>query len=297
MALFEQAITTELSNMAELREVADKFPIGDIGVAQGNSLSPLMGNVILHGFDKRMNEGDCQCIRYIDDFIIIAPDGKAAMARLKLAKKILSELSMEFAEDKGNKEPIAITETFEYLGIEFSAGYVRPAPKAVKKLLDKVKQTFELSKMQFARSREGKERITKAQSFLGAMKLVDGSIQGWSKHYWFCNDPAIFRNLDDQIERLIIDFIGAYRDERFRSREDKKRRRLLLGLEQISEPSRPHRYLPFKIDGTFEPRVKPKEVVKLEPAMESIVKKRPIKPTKENMESAIDTQKAMKLKK
>ncbi|NEJ86021.1 hypothetical protein GR223_08690 [Rhizobium leguminosarum] len=34
----EKAITTELSNMAMLREKADDFPIQDIGVAQGNSL-------------------------------------------------------------------------------------------------------------------------------------------------------------------------------------------------------------------------------------------------------------------
>ena len=46
--LFTRAITVELENMAQLREAANAFPIEDIGVAQGNSLSPLLGNLILY---------------------------------------------------------------------------------------------------------------------------------------------------------------------------------------------------------------------------------------------------------
>lgn len=69
-AFFEKAITVELSNLIELKEKAKLFPIEEIGVAQGNSLSPLLGNILLHQFDADMNKGDCRCIRYIDDFII-----------------------------------------------------------------------------------------------------------------------------------------------------------------------------------------------------------------------------------
>ena len=43
---FQKAIHVELANMAELRELSAKFPIEDIGVAQGNSLSPLLGNIL-----------------------------------------------------------------------------------------------------------------------------------------------------------------------------------------------------------------------------------------------------------
>lgn len=65
------AISVELSNLAELREKAKAFPIEEIGVAQGNSLSPLLGNIVLASFDSEMNAGNCRCIRYIDDFIIL----------------------------------------------------------------------------------------------------------------------------------------------------------------------------------------------------------------------------------
>ena len=54
--LFTRAIAVELENMAQLREHATAFPIEDIGVAQGNSLSPLLGNLFLYEFDLELNK-------------------------------------------------------------------------------------------------------------------------------------------------------------------------------------------------------------------------------------------------
>ena len=79
VGLFEQAIAVELENMAQLRERAKAFPIEDIGVAQGNSLSPLLGNLFLYDFDQEFNKRPgVRCIRYIDDFIILAPSQEIA---------------------------------------------------------------------------------------------------------------------------------------------------------------------------------------------------------------------------
>jgi len=44
MALFDAAVNVELHNLDLLSKYRDQFPIEDIGVAQGNSLSPLLGN-------------------------------------------------------------------------------------------------------------------------------------------------------------------------------------------------------------------------------------------------------------
>jgi len=127
MALFDEAVKVELSNMAELREKAAQFPVEDIGVAQGNSLSPLLGNILLFEFDALMNEGDCRCIRYIDDFIILAPTKKAAAARLKKAKRLLGALQMELSPEKSSKEPSPVDAPFVFLGIEFANGFIRPS--------------------------------------------------------------------------------------------------------------------------------------------------------------------------
>lgn len=111
---FRNAINVELSNPAELKQKAKDFPIHEIGVAQGNSLSPLLGNMILHEFDRHLNAGDCRCLRYIDDFIILAPTAKAAAARMKLAVKILGNLGMELSPEKSSKLPRLVSESFDF---------------------------------------------------------------------------------------------------------------------------------------------------------------------------------------
>ena len=102
--LFSQAITVELDNLAKLRQHASAFPIHEIGVAQGNSLSPLLGNLLLYEFDQEMNEGDCRCIRYIDDFIILAPNQKVAERCFFRARKLLKKHGMETSERTTNLE-------------------------------------------------------------------------------------------------------------------------------------------------------------------------------------------------
>jgi RNA-directed DNA polymerase len=145
MELLEAAIKVELENLSALQKFADQFPIEDIGVAQGNSLSPLLGNILLAAFDTKMNEGDCRCIRYIDDFIILAPTKKAADARLRKAEKLLEQFDMVLSPEKSAKQGQNVRIGFEFLGIEISPGYVRPAKKARTKFLNSIEAQLNAS--------------------------------------------------------------------------------------------------------------------------------------------------------
>lgn len=175
MNFFRQAIHVELSNLAHLREHADRFPTEDIGVAQGSALSPLLGNIILAAFDKQMNEGDCRCIRYIDDFIVLGPSGKAVMARLRLAKQILGALGMSFALDKTSPNAIPVTDSFEFLGIELHNGLIRPAGRARTKFLTALRTTFEQGRKALIGYRNG-QLLPKAEALLGTLTKADGMI-------------------------------------------------------------------------------------------------------------------------
>ena len=229
--LFQKAINVELANMAELRERSRQFPIEDIGVAQGNSLSPLLGNIILHDFDERMNEGDCRCIRYIDDFIILAPTFAAAKARRRCAVDLLSKLGMELSPEKSAVDPVSIAEPFVFLGIELADGFIRPAPKAREKLLASLRTEFAESQKAFQGVRSGKP-IDKSRTLIATLKRVDGIVQGWGKHYRFCNDDAQFARLDAQVSDLIKRYLGGYRDARNRIPIGKRAQ--LLGIVQLA---------------------------------------------------------------
>lgn len=232
MSLFEKAITTELANMAELRSRRDAFPIGEIGVAQGNSLSPLLGNICLSEFDALMNEGDCTCIRYIDDILILAPTKRAATARLKRAKQYLADLGMEFSPEKTSADPIPVQHKFEFLGVEFSNGLLRANQKSRRRLIESVSLAFDKSCQAFAEAAKSKADVERTLSLTHTLRKVDGILNGWGKHYRFCNDVRTLNELDKQVSELIRSYLGRYSE--IRGKADEKQWRSLLGIASLS---------------------------------------------------------------
>lgn len=229
------AITVELDNLALLREHADEFPTQELGVAQGNSLSPLLGNIALAEFDSVMNQGDCRCVRYIDDFIVMGPSIKATNARLAKARKILSSLGMELSPEKSSKGATPVTNGFDFLGINVCPGLVRPSLKSQRKFVESVERVFADSCKAMNSTKSG-NALDRDRSLIATLKRVDGMIDGWGKHYWFCNDNQTFRNLDTQISGQISSFLGNYRSVRAAIAPDRQMQ--LLGLTELGKLKR-----------------------------------------------------------
>jgi hypothetical protein len=136
--LLAAAVTTELENLDELGKNAELFPLYDIGVAQGCCLSPLIGNILLHDFDVRMNEGGISCLRYIDDFLILGSSERAVMHAFKKAIRLLGEHKLRAYNPLVNRHKAEVGKTekgFEFLGCDIHPGLIRPAKKSRKRLL------------------------------------------------------------------------------------------------------------------------------------------------------------------
>ena len=235
LEFLRSAMTVELENLALLKEKAADFPTEEIGVAQGNSLSPLLGNIALAEFDKIMNEGDCRCIRYIDDFIIMAPTAKAANARLAKAIKLLASLQMELSPEKSSKGGTPITNGFDFLGITICPGLIRPSAKAQTRFIASVYKAFSESRRAMFGFRNG-NMLERDRSMIATLKRVDGMIDGWGKHYWFCNDGQTFSGLDQQVSEQVVDFLGSYRSVRQDIPLDNRMQ--LLGLSELAKIKR-----------------------------------------------------------
>ena len=232
--LFKRAITVELENMAELREHANAFPIEDIGVAQGNSLSPLLGNLLLYDFDAELNKWpDVRCIRYIDDFIVLAPSKELAENVFAKAVHMLKELGMSVSPDKTKRA--AVEEGFEFLGIDLSNGFIRPSTKAQERVLASIELKLRKSRDAFREHRKTKN-LAESLSLLGSLDKVRGVMQGWGKHYRFCNDSQCFERLDQKVGSLIKAYLAAYREER--DKTDDAGRWRLLGIEALAQIKR-----------------------------------------------------------
>lgn len=232
--LFTRAITVELENMSQLREQANAFPIEDLGVAQGNSLSPLLGNLILYEFDLELNKRpDVRCIRYIDDFIILAPSKEIAENSFAKAQHMLQKLGMSVSPDKTQRAETQ--HGFEFLGIDLSNGFIRPCKKAQERVLASIQSTLMESREAFRRHRKTRN-LANALSLLESLKKVRGVMQGWGKHYRFCNDTKCFEYLDQRVLTFIRSYLAAYHEEH--DKTDEAGRWRLLGIEALTQIER-----------------------------------------------------------
>jgi retron-type reverse transcriptase len=201
--IFENAIAVDLENMKSIWRHKKEFPVGDIGVAQGNCLSPVLGNIILSDFDVEMNEGDCRCLRYIDDIIVIAPSGKAASARLRKASKLLEAKGMKFADDKTTKVPIQVKDNFEYLGIEFKNGKLRPSKKSRNSIIERAKNLASVS-LNRIRTAKTSDQFDSAYSIPKTLNRLSGMAKGWAQHYSFCNDIQTILDVDAAMNKIYL---------------------------------------------------------------------------------------------
>lgn len=201
------AIAVDLSNARALWRHKDEFPYGDVGVAQGNCLSPFLGNLLLSDFDQKMNEGDCSCLRYIDDIIILAPSGQAASAKLRLARRLLARHGMQLAQSKTSPAPIQAIGVFDYLGIEFFHRQMRPAEKARKSIIARVQDVAATSLLRM-KSCADASSFDANFSVPRTLNRIAGMAKGWAHHYAFCNDKATVLGVDRKICEVYMEYLS-----------------------------------------------------------------------------------------
>lgn len=234
--LLTSAVTTELENLDELGKNAELFPIYDIGVAQGCCLSPLIGNILLHDFDVKMNEGSFLCLRYIDDFLILGSNERVVMQAFKKAIRLLNEHGLKAYDPLVNKDKAEIGKTgkgFEFLGCNIHPGLIRPAKKSRNKLLINIKSIFKESIQLISNP------ITlykKRKTFIETLDSASNIIRGWGNQYSFCNDVAITSALDEEIDKLLQEYIRYYENAKKMLRQDhNKNFRRLIGVHLLSD--------------------------------------------------------------
>jgi hypothetical protein len=103
-----------------------------------------------------------------------------------------------------------------------------------------VKSAFDDS-LKTMRGIEHGQPFERASSLSSTLKRVDGIIDGWGKHYWFCNDRQAFDNLDQKIGKFIGHYLGEYRAIRADTAAASRQR--ILGVSELRHiPREPFAY-------------------------------------------------------
>jgi retron-type reverse transcriptase len=234
--LLKDAVTTELSNMEELKKAADLFPIYEIGVAQGCCLSPLFANVLLYDFDKQMNQGHITCLRYIDDFVLLGPDQKTVRAAFKEAMKMLAQYSLEVydpAKEKDKSEEGYAKNGFKFLGCKILPGLISPNKKSRERLLNSIRDLLDKSIRSMSNPLRASQDRT---SFADTLVTVSRILKGWGDQYSYCNNKDMMAVLDGRINEQLSSYCGRYEQmKKLRSRKDALTERRLMGVHLLTD--------------------------------------------------------------
>jgi len=234
--LMRGATTTELANIAALGRDRELFPLADIGVAQGSSLSPLLCNLLLEELDAMLNCRGVRCIRYIDDFILFAPDRARARAALKSARLHLKERNLDCydpseSSDKAEEGPT--TDHIAFLGCEIWPDRIRPSRDTRRRLMANIAEATSDS---LAALHDPVEALLEGHTYIDTLATVGNIVRGWGNTYAFCTDDRLMDDLDRQVD----DHLAAFRARYYRELQgrDALDRRRLVGVFSLRDCNR-----------------------------------------------------------
>ena len=114
------------------------------GSPQDGNLSPLLANIYLNEFDQEFLKRGVQCIRYVDDIVLLAKSKRASERLLESSTRYLEEkLKLTVNPEKSRTVSVFAIRNFKFLsfalGRNGSGIYVRVHPKSWKKFKSKWK--------------------------------------------------------------------------------------------------------------------------------------------------------------
>ena len=208
--LFERAVTVELKNREALGADTELFPLGLDGVAQGSPLSVMAGNIVLRRFDAELNRRDVRCVRYIDDFLILARTAKAARKALEAGVDVLNSLKLKAyspADGTGKAWEGPLSGGFDFLGYSVVRGLNPPSGASREKLMTNVAMEIAEGKKWISRTlRSDLPQIKRVQCYIQTLTQIDSILRGWSGAFQYSRSLQSFTDLDAKIGAEIAAF-------------------------------------------------------------------------------------------
>jgi retron-type reverse transcriptase len=205
--ILTNATDTNLSNLEQLGDDALLFPLWEMGVAQGSPLSPLIGNVLLRGFDRELNNRGIICIRYIDDFLILGTNERAVHKAFYNAQKLLNEFDLRAYEPlrSSKAESGEVRNGFDFLGCHVSPGLIQPSRFARMRIATAIEEILSRGRRDVL-ARGSSAKSQRGQTYGQTLVRLDRLLKGWGHAYAFCNGRQSFASIDEFVDRQVIEF-------------------------------------------------------------------------------------------
>lgn len=252
--LLAKASTVTLGNENALGEDRNLFPVDDQGVAQGSPLSPLFGNILLSEFDKEMNDRGVVCVRFIDDFVILADAEIKVRKAFQRGRQMLSDLGLDCHDPfKGvpnpEKSEFGTAEGgFVFLGYQIEHGLYQPSQRSKKKLLSALDECFRDGRNGINTCIRYGDSFANRQRYAQSLDIADRILKGWGNSFAYSNSKRAMEDLDVKVDEKLSSFRSWFAG-RIEALDTKNRRRAggVCLLTDITEKSLDD--VPFVLEG------------------------------------------------
>lgn len=233
--LISSALSQNVGGLDKLKKIrhAELFENTNVGIPQGNPISPLLSNVYLSTFDEFMKNENYNLIRYADDFLVTCSSKKEAYKVYNIVVKFLNEeldLHIHSINSSGKKTRIVnpLTDEFSFLSIAFDGKELYPVRKKVTSLKKKIKYL-----------------LWKKKQDKNICEIIIKAIDYWVSRYAYTNIELYFDELDEFLDKQLCKALKA--QERVASKNDKviltKKEKEDFGISTLSEVANKRRNL------------------------------------------------------
>ena len=177
----------------DVSELGDMFP-NEIGVPQGESLSPLLANIYLDTLDKHFEMLGIPFVRYADDFVMFGHSKDAAedICR-RLADFLHDVLRLELKPAKTFY--VHVTEGYDFLGFHIANSSIIVQPARIEVLLQHISALIK----ELAASAASLDKVAQHLTRLNSIT------RGWRNYFLLPGEQSLstqMRDLDDRIEQI-----------------------------------------------------------------------------------------------
>ena len=178
------------------------FPAEDIGISEGSSISPYLGNFVLDGLQKHIFEGlhgtaspedfaNGNLIRFADDILVTVRTQEDAQKVIGLLKEFLDERGLTLSEDK--TKICKVADGFTFLSRSYyrknNLMYSAPSQKAVERFIDDIQATIKGNR--------------KSQRDL--ILLLNRKLKGWAGYHRCTDATDAFRKVDVAVQTALLE--------------------------------------------------------------------------------------------
>ncbi len=186
---------------ADVVDFMDIIPT-ELGIAQGEAISPLLANIYLDPMDKAFEQAGMTFVRYADDYVVLCNTEAEAQAALRMMSEFLQGI-LRLSLKPAKTHYCRVEEGVGFLGFQIEVADVRiPHEKilstitAVGKIVEKVASPNSTS-------------IEKFHSLMG----MNSRVRGFRNYFLIDNAPGVriqLKELDAAVDILVGQRFSAY---------------------------------------------------------------------------------------